>query len=86
MAVVLPFVVAMLLATLLRPVAARLERGGMRPALAAAMAVALAVAVLAVLLSLDPAAVHRPPQRPRDERAGGRRTASPTRSASASPG
>jgi putative heme transporter len=52
MAVVLPFVIAILLATLLRPVAARLERGGMRPSLAAVTAIALAVAVLAILLSL----------------------------------
>jgi putative heme transporter len=52
MAVVLPFVIAILLATLLRPVAARLERRGMRPALAAVAAIALAVIVLAVLLSL----------------------------------
>jgi predicted PurR-regulated permease PerM len=52
MAVVLPFVIAVLLATLLRPVAARLERRGLRPALAAIVAVALAVVVLAVLLSL----------------------------------
>ena len=52
MAVVLPFVIAVLLATLLRPVAARLERRGLRPAVAAIVAVALAVLVLAVLLSL----------------------------------
>src|SRR3954447_6109201 len=52
MAVVLPFVIAILLATLLRPVAARLERAGLKPTLAAVAAVALAVAVLAVLLSL----------------------------------
>ena len=52
MAVVLPFVIAILLATLLRPVAARLERAGLKPALAAVAAVALAVVVLAVLLSL----------------------------------
>src|SRR3954449_11878492 len=52
MAVVLPFVIAVLLATLLRPVAARLERRGVRPALAATAAIALAVVVLAVLLSL----------------------------------
>src|SRR3954469_7782419 len=52
MAVVLPFVIAVLLATLLRPVAARLERRGVRPALAAIAAVALAVVVLALLLSL----------------------------------
>src|SRR3954454_23801047 len=52
MAVVLPFVIAVLLATLLRPVAARLERRGVRPAPAAIAAVALAVVVLAVLLSL----------------------------------
>ncbi|WP_053227879.1 AI-2E family transporter [Solirubrobacter soli] len=52
MAVVLPFVIAVLLATLLRPVAAGLERRGMRPAVAAIVAVALAIVVLAVLLSL----------------------------------
>jgi predicted PurR-regulated permease PerM len=52
MAVVLPFVIAILLATLLRPVAARLERRGLRPATAAIAAVALAIVVLAVLLSL----------------------------------
>src|SRR3954471_22608837 len=52
MAVVLPLVIAILLATLLRPVAKRLERAGLRPALAAIAAVGLAVAVLAILLSL----------------------------------
>ena len=52
MAVVLPFVIAVLLATLLRPVAARLERRGLRPAPAAIVAVALAILVLALLLSL----------------------------------
>src|SRR3954447_26753187 len=52
MAVVLPFVIAILLATLLRPVAARLERRGLRPAPAAIAAVGLAIVVLAVLLSL----------------------------------
>jgi predicted PurR-regulated permease PerM len=52
MAVVLPFVIAVLLATLLRPVAARLERRGVRPALAAVASVGLAVVVLALLLSL----------------------------------
>src|SRR3954452_21239646 len=52
MAVVLPFVIAILLATLLRPVAARLERRGMKPAPAAIAAVALAIIVVAVLLSL----------------------------------
>jgi predicted PurR-regulated permease PerM len=52
MAVILPVAVALLLATLLRPVAARLERNGLRPGLAATIAVALAVVVLAVLLSL----------------------------------
>src|SRR4051794_15443963 len=52
MAVGLPVVIALLLATLLRPVAARLERRGVRPALAAVAAVALALVVLAVLLSL----------------------------------
>jgi len=52
MAVVLPFVIAILLATLVRPVAARLERRGVRPALAAVAAVGLALIVLALLLSL----------------------------------
>src|SRR4051812_41174054 len=52
MAVVLPFVIAILLTTMLRPVAARLERRGMRPAPAAIAAVALAIVVLALLLSL----------------------------------
>src|SRR3954466_12269141 len=52
MAVVLPFVIAILLATLLRPVAARLERRGVRPAFAAIAAIALAIVVLALLLSL----------------------------------
>ena len=52
MAVVIPFVIAMLLATLLRPVAARLERLGVRPSLAAIAAIALALLVLALLLSL----------------------------------
>src|SRR3954452_15036793 len=51
MAVVLPLVIAILLATLLRPVAARLERRGLRPALAAVVAVALAVIAVAILLS-----------------------------------
>ena len=49
MPVVLPFAIAVLLATLLRPVAARLERRGTRPALAATLAVALAVLVLVLL-------------------------------------
>ena len=52
MAVFLPFAVALLLATLLRPMAARLERNGLRPGLAATIAVALAVVVLALLLAL----------------------------------
>jgi predicted PurR-regulated permease PerM len=52
MAVVIPVVIAILLATLLRPVAAALERRGARPALAAVAAVALAIVVLALLLSL----------------------------------
>jgi predicted PurR-regulated permease PerM len=52
MAVFLPFVIAILLTTLLRPVAAALERGGVRPALAAVAAVGLAVVVLALLLTL----------------------------------
>ena len=52
MAVFLPFAVALLLATLLRPVAARLERSGLGPGLSATIAVALAIVVLAVLVSL----------------------------------
>jgi predicted PurR-regulated permease PerM len=52
MAVVIPVVIAILLATLLRPVAAALERRGARPALAAVAAVALAIVVVALLLSL----------------------------------
>jgi predicted PurR-regulated permease PerM len=52
MPVALPFVVAVLLTTLLRPVAAALEARGARPAPAAVAAIALALAVLAVLLAL----------------------------------
>ena len=52
MPVVLPFAVAVLLATLLRPVAAALERRGARPVVASTAAVALAVCVLVVLLAL----------------------------------
>ncbi|MDA0161582.1 AI-2E family transporter [Solirubrobacter ginsenosidimutans] len=52
MAVFLPFVIAILLTTLLRPAAAALERRGVRPALAAIAAVGLAVVVLALLLTL----------------------------------
>jgi predicted PurR-regulated permease PerM len=52
MSVVVPFVIAILLTTLLRPVAARLERRGLGPALAAVVSVVLAIAVLAILLSL----------------------------------
>jgi predicted PurR-regulated permease PerM len=52
MSVVLPLVIAILLATLLRPVAAALERRGLKPTLAAVAAVALAIVVLAILLSL----------------------------------
>jgi predicted PurR-regulated permease PerM len=52
MAVVIPVVIAILLSTLLRPVAAALERRGARPAVAAVAAVALAIVALAVLLSL----------------------------------
>jgi predicted PurR-regulated permease PerM len=52
MPVVLPFAVAVLLATLLRPVAARLERWGARPALAAAAATLLAVALFGALIAL----------------------------------
>jgi predicted PurR-regulated permease PerM len=46
MPVLLPFVVAILLSTLLRPVAAALQRAGVRPALAAFLVVTLAVAVI----------------------------------------
>src|SRR3954451_921676 len=52
MPVVLPFVVAVLLSTLLRPVAAVLERSGWRPAAAAITAVGLATVVLAGLIAL----------------------------------
>jgi predicted PurR-regulated permease PerM len=52
MPVVLPIAVAVLLATLLRPFAAALERRGARPALAATAAVSLALAVLVVLVAL----------------------------------
>src|SRR5262245_50683193 len=45
MPVVLPFAVAVLLATLLRPVAASLEARGTRPALAATLAILLAITV-----------------------------------------
>jgi predicted PurR-regulated permease PerM len=56
MPVVLPFAVAVLLATLLRPIAARLERRGARPAVAAIIAVvgAVLVFVLAITLILPP--------------------------------
>ena len=52
MPVVLPFAVAILLATLLRPVAERMERRGTRPALAASIVVIGAVLVLVLLLTL----------------------------------
>src|SRR3954447_1295860 len=52
MPVVLPFAVAVLLATLLRPFAARLEGGGMRPALAAVISVILAMLTLVLLMTL----------------------------------
>src|SRR5262245_22796915 len=56
MPVVLPFAVAVLLATLLRPVAARLERRGAGPAAAAIIAVvgALLVFVLAFTVIVPP--------------------------------
>lgn len=56
MPVILPLAVAMLLATLLRPIADRLERAGTRPAVAAVIAVlgAVLVLVLAVTLILPP--------------------------------
>src|SRR3954452_8214899 len=52
MPVVLPFAVAFLLATLLRPVAAGMERRGTRPALAAIVTVICAVLVLVLLVTL----------------------------------
>lgn len=52
MPVVLPFAVAFLLATLLRPVAAALERRGARPAAAASASILLAVAVFGLLVAL----------------------------------
>ncbi len=52
MPVFLPVAVAVLLATLLRPIAARLERRGLRPALAATITVMLALLVLVVLVAL----------------------------------
>jgi predicted PurR-regulated permease PerM len=52
MPVVLPVAVAVLLATLLRPVAARLERRGARPAVAATIAIAGAVLVVLALVGL----------------------------------
>jgi predicted PurR-regulated permease PerM len=52
MPVVLPIAIAGLLATLLRPVAAAIERRGARPAVAATTAVGLAVIVLVGLVAL----------------------------------
>jgi putative heme transporter len=52
MPVVLPFAVAALLATLLRPVAVALERRGAPPAAAASAAILLAVAVFGLLIAL----------------------------------
>jgi putative heme transporter len=52
MPVLLPFAVAVLLATLLRPIAARLERAGMRPALAASISVLFALLLLVGLIVL----------------------------------
>src|SRR5687768_7720145 len=52
MPVVLPFAVAVLLATLLRPVAAALENRGARPALAATAATLLAVTSFGALIAL----------------------------------
>jgi predicted PurR-regulated permease PerM len=52
MPVVLPFAVAFLLATLLRPVAAALEERGARPAAAATAATLLAVVVFGLLIAL----------------------------------
>ena len=52
MPVVLPFAVAILLATLLRPVAASLEARGARPALAAILSILLALTVFGALIAL----------------------------------
>jgi predicted PurR-regulated permease PerM len=52
MPVVLPFAVAVLLATLLRPIAAALEARGARPAVAASLATLLAIVVFGVLIAL----------------------------------
>jgi predicted PurR-regulated permease PerM len=52
MPVVLPFAVALLLATLLRPVATTLEARGLRPALAATLAILLAITVFGALIAL----------------------------------
>jgi predicted PurR-regulated permease PerM len=52
MPVVLPFAVAMLLATLLRPIAAWLERNGARPAAAAIISIVGAVLVLVIAIML----------------------------------
>src|SRR3954449_5397270 len=52
MPVILPLAVSFLLATLLRPFAARLERRGTRPAVAAVISVLVAVLVLVVLVTL----------------------------------
>jgi putative heme transporter len=52
MPVVLPLAVAVLLATLLRPIAAGMERRGLKPALAAALSVLLALLVLCGLIAL----------------------------------
>lgn len=52
MSVVLPIAVAVLLATLLKPIAYRLECRGMRPAAAACVAVLIAVLVLCALIAL----------------------------------
>ena len=52
MPVLLPMAVAVLLATLLRPIAARLEERGMRPGLAASIAVVIALLALVGLIAL----------------------------------
>src|SRR3954471_7995802 len=52
MPVVLPLAVAVLLATLLRPLAARMERSGTRPAVAASIAVLGAALTLVLLVTL----------------------------------
>ena len=72
MPVVLPFAVAILLATLLRPVAASLEPAASGPRWPPPLAILLPDRRLRRADRADPAAVHRPADRPRLEPAGGR--------------